>query len=195
MNKKANLKYNKKSEILVNILKLLAGGVLIPAVFIAPRTGIIIDHFLKEHKIKGKPYYFKRMLKQAKEKKFVQIIEKNDETFLEITELGKKTLYKYNLDNLKIEKSGKWDKKWRIIIFDIPEKFRLARVTLSNKLKEMGFYRFQKSVFVYPYECEKEVNFITSLFDIKNFVILFEASSLGEYYDLILKKYFDLLDY
>ncbi|MBI2593531.1 hypothetical protein HYW44_02730 [Candidatus Daviesbacteria bacterium] len=39
-----------------------------------------------------------------------------------------------------------WDGKWRIIIFDIPEKQRKIRRILRGKLKEWGFKPWQKSV-------------------------------------------------
>ena len=56
------------------------------------------------------------------------------------------------------------DGEWRIVIFDIPEKFKKAREALRMKLKELGFLELQKSVFIFPYECEDEINFIVEVF-------------------------------
>src|SRR3990167_2211250 len=64
----------------------------------------------------------------------------------------------------------KWDKKWRVVIFDIPEKSRMARDALRRKLKELEFRELQKSVFVHPYECKKEIDFIIEFFNLRHYV-------------------------
>lgn len=48
----------------------------------------------------------------------------------------------------------RWDKRWRVIIFDIPERRRKVRDRLRNTMRELGFVRLQDSVWVYPYDCE-----------------------------------------
>src|SRR3989344_4076427 len=48
-------------------------------------------------------------------------------------------------------KSKKWDGKWRIIIFDIPQELHRERNILRRRLRSMGFYMLQKSVFIFPY--------------------------------------------
>jgi DNA-binding transcriptional regulator PaaX len=183
----------RKSEVIKIVLKMMAAGVLIPAIFLFPGFTIFLKDFLKGKNIKSTDKYFKRMLKKIKEEKLIRVVQRGDEDFLEITELGKKELLKYNINDLKIKKPKIWDGKWRMVIFDIPEKFRDGRVALSQKLKEMGFYRLQKSVFVYPYECENEIDFIREFFDVKKFVILLCIPTMGKYYNLILKKHFNLL--
>lgn len=39
-----------------------------------------------------------------------------------------------------------WDGKWRVVIWDIPEKRRMARDLLRYKLKQLGFSQLQKSI-------------------------------------------------
>ena len=51
-------------------------------------------------------------------------------------------------DYLKIDKPKIWDKKWRIVVFDIPEKQRGARDSLRTYLKKLDFYELQKSIFI-----------------------------------------------
>ncbi len=190
MSKQINI---KKSEGLKSALKIIGAGFLIPAIFLFPGSAILIKEFLKDKDINQKHHNFRRLLTRAKNNKLLRVVQKNGEDFLQITKLGKKELLRYNIDELEIKKSKVWDDKWRMVIFDIPEKFKNGRDALSKKLKEMGFYRLQKSVFVYPYECENEIDFIREFFDVKKFVILLRISTMGEYYDLILKKYFNLL--
>ena len=61
--------------------------------------------------------------------------------------------------------------------FDIPEKIQKAREALRLKLKELGFKELQKSVLVFPYECEDEINFIMEIFLIRPFVRFIRAKS------------------
>jgi len=61
---------------------------------------------------------------------------------------------------MEIKKTSQWDRKWRIVFFDIPEKHRRARDALREKLKEIGFREFQQSVFIQPYPCTDEINFL-----------------------------------
>lgn len=62
----------------------------------------------------------------------------------------------------KIKKS-KWDGKWRGIIFDIPEINRRDRRFLRNELKLIGFVEAQKSIWVFPYDIEKELKALLKL--------------------------------
>lgn len=50
-----------------------------------------------------------------------------------------------------------WDKKWRVILFDIPTELQKKRHSLRHRLRTIGAYMIQKSVFVFPYPCEDEV--------------------------------------
>ena len=86
---------------------------------------------------------------------------------------------KFKLDDIKIKKPKKWDKQWRIVIFDIPNKFKKAREAIRKKLKELGFIKLQESVFVFPYECENEINFIVEVFQIRPFIRFIRANSVS----------------
>lgn len=46
----------------------------------------------------------------------------------------------------------KWDGKWRIVLFDVPENKRPVRDYLRNVLKRHGFREFQRSMWVWPYK-------------------------------------------
>ena len=94
-----------------------------------------------------------------------------------LTKEGQKKALKFKLDEIEIKKSAKWDGEWRIVIFDIPERFKKAREALRMKLKDLGFLELQKSVLVLPYECEDEIDFIVEVFLIRPFVRFVRAKS------------------
>lgn len=51
--------------------------------------------------------------------------------------------------------SGKWDGKWRIVIYDIPNEFDYLRYQVRSVLVRAGFKKLQKSVWVFPHECKQ----------------------------------------
>ena len=57
-------------------------------------------------------------------------------------------------------------------MFDIPESEKFAREALREKLKNLGFAQFQKSIWIYPYPCENEIDFVTEFFSIAKHVNL-----------------------
>ena len=138
--------------------------------------------------IKGLP----EGLKEIKKRRLYELVrefyndrlvsyKENEEGLTEIilTKDGEKIALKFKLDDIKIKKPKKWDKQWRIVIFDIPNKFKKAREAIRKKLKELGFIKLQESVFVFPYECENEINFIVEVFQIRPFIRFIRANSIS----------------
>ncbi len=88
---------------------------------------------------------------------------------------GKSRALQYKLNALVLPTRKKWDKVWRIVIFDVPESKKRTRDALRRKLKEVGFLEFQKSVFIYPFPCEDEINFIINFFEVSECVYYLES--------------------
>ena|SRR3989338_4813355 len=107
-----------------------------------------------------------------------------------LTDHGKKKAITFNIDNLEIKKPKVWDKKWRMVTFDIPERKRAARDVLRETLKRMGFYEFQKSVFVHPYPCQNELDYIIEYYEIRSYVRIVLAAELDN--ELHLRKIFNI---
>lgn len=89
------------------------------------------------------------------ERGLVTFVEKNGSTYLRITEKGRKQLDRDSEQSAIAAKTPKrWDKRWRIIIFDIPESMRNKRTMLRRSMLTAGFIKLQNSVWIYPYDCE-----------------------------------------
>ncbi|MDO8566559.1 MAG: hypothetical protein Q7R58_00200 [bacterium] len=84
------------------------------------------------------------------------IFEKCDgEQYARITESGSKVLaFEQEKAKLSNTKKKRWNGRWRVIIFDIPERRRRTRDRLRNIMQETGFVHLQDSVWVFPYDCE-----------------------------------------
>jgi len=94
---------------------------------------------------------------------------------IKITSRGHSRALAYRISNTKLPVARKWDKKWRLVLFDIPEPKKKIRDSLRRRLKLLGFLEFQKSVFIYPYPCENEINLIINFYDIADCVYYLEA--------------------
>lgn len=120
--------------------------------------------------------------------------KENKEGLAEIvlTKDGENKALIFKIDEMEIKKPARWDGEWRVVIFDIPDRFKKAREALRKKLKYLGFIKLQESVFVLPYECEDEINFIVEVFLIRPFVRFMRVKSFTNEEQIIVK--FGLVD-
>jgi len=108
-----------------------------------------------------------KKLRELQKRKLISFRElDNGDVRVEISHQGKTLVRQYNLDNLKLVKPARWDRKWRIIIYDIPQYKRRASDAFREKLKDLGLFKLQKSVWISAYECLPELEFLCSVFDI-----------------------------
>ncbi len=105
-------------------------------------------------------------------------VEYSKEGLLKLTPSGKKVLNKFENRDFKINKPKRWDKKWRILIFDIKENNKNTRDSIRRTLISIGFVKLQKSVWVYPYDCEDLVNLLKADFDIGREVLYIIADKI-----------------
>jgi len=182
---------NKRGELTKQILLALGAGFVITTVILLPGSAEMFRPFIKlTKKFKTKRQSFVKSLKAMKRDRLIDFREDGKISKIIILERGRKKLLSYNLDSLEIKKPKRWDGIWRIVIFDIPEDEKIARNALRLKLKELGFYQLQKSVFIYPYPCLNEIQFIEEIFKIGPYINFIEARKIegGEW----LKQKFDL---
>ena len=111
-----------------------------------------------------------RTIYDLKKRKIIELKEVGDKTHLLLTEKGARRKLRFNLRNMSIHKMSVWDHKWRMLMFDIPESKKIARNVFRSRIKELGFFQFQKSVWVYPYPCENEVDFLAEYFEIAEYI-------------------------
>ena len=101
--------------------------------------------------LKGSTNYYSyyRVLKKLEEKGWLKVYKdpETNRNLFKLTEAGK-------LESLfikaRLPNKQKWDGKWRMIIFDIPEDARTERDRLRRLLKLNGFKILQKSVIINP---------------------------------------------
>ena len=142
---------------------------------------------LKKLKRKNANYTFNYLKKRG----LIEIKKEGHNVRVALTEEGRKRAGKYQIDDLEIEKPKKWDKKWRVVIFDIPNSSGIIRDIFRRKLKEFGFYPLQKSIWVYPFPCREEIKLLREFLGVdKKQIQILEVIKLEN--DKFLKKHFQI---
>lgn len=109
---------------------------------------------------------------------------------LRLTAKGEIALRTLRARDHDAQKPRRWDRKWRVLIFDIPEYRKGLRDKLRHTLQAIGFVRLQDSVWVYPYDCEDFITMIKADFHIGRDVLYMIVDTIEG--DVPLKKRFGL---
>ncbi|MDO8522998.1 MAG: CRISPR-associated endonuclease Cas2 [bacterium] len=172
------------------LLLLLLGGIAVGATGSKRGISKFFASIPKEFR-KINREYLRQLITEFYRDRLVDMIDiSGEETRVVLTEKGKLRAMQFSIDDLKIKTPARWDKKWRVVMFDVPEKNRQARDALRSKLRELGFYELQKSVFIFPYECKDETDFIIEIFDIRRHVRYGILESVTNEAELL--RHFDL---
>ena len=99
---------------------------------------------------------------------------------LELTRAGEKELWSIETKKKLLKKPWRWDKKWRILIFDIPEKKKKIRYQVRLTLINLGFRRLQDSVWIYPYECEDILELLRTKYGVRHEALYLRADKLSK---------------
>ncbi|MBI1971607.1 MAG: hypothetical protein HYS52_02060 [Candidatus Wildermuthbacteria bacterium] len=169
----------KKGELLKKLLRIAGTGLILGAAVTMPGILLAVKPFLQNKKTSYQA--LSRAYRMLVRKKFVRVMKNGDVFKLEITEEGKRRYKEYQLHHaikdLKISEPKTWDRKWHLLIFDIPEKRRAARDALRNFLGHLGCYQFQKSAFLHPFNFENEIDLLADMFHIQKYVTCFTIDS------------------
>jgi hypothetical protein len=172
---------SKKATAAKFILMALALGGIVFVGALAPAIFSATEGFRKS----GRSYPKKKIQNATstlKYRKLIEIVEDRDGKIrARLTNKGEKRVREFLFENLEIERPKKWDKKWRVLIFDIPTKpaiYNHARNALRDKIKELGFCQLQKSVWAYPYECEDEILLLAEIYQVQRFIEILTVDKL-----------------
>ncbi len=109
---------------------------------------------------------------------------------VQLTPRGKRALSQFEASDFQIKVPLRWDGRWRVLIFDVPERKRPLRIRLTTTLREAGFVRLQDSVWVHPYECEDVFQLLKTELGIRHEVLYIIADTIEN--DARLRQHFKL---
>lgn len=165
---------------------------------VAPSAIMIAKPFLDEKRRKERdlwkqynPSFLKRSIRRLHQQKLVDITRHDGKDVVTLTEDGKRRILKYALDELVIATPGRWDRRWRMVIYDVDSRKKRLRDVFRGALKSLGFYQLQKSVWLYPYPCEQQISFLREYYGVGNEVLYVVATTLED--DSPYRAYFGLV--
>ncbi len=114
-----------------------------------------------------------KALKRLREKGFVELLT-GQELALRLTDQGKSQALR-----IKMRQDDEvWDGKWRLVIWDIPEKRRKARDLFRHQLKLLGFTMIQKSVWASKKDCRVVLKDYINQVGIGEWVTVMESKTI-----------------
>ncbi|KAA0550079.1 phenylacetic acid degradation operon negative regulatory protein PaaX [Bacillus sp. BGMRC 2118] len=131
-----------------------------------------------------------RMLKQG----WVESEKQGNKSYYYLSDRGSVRMEEA-ADRIFKLKPEKWDGKWRILMYTIPEEIRNIRDELRKELVWSGFGTFSNSCWVSPNNLEKQVNDLINKYEIAEYVDFFEADYKGPHENKrLVEKSWDLQD-
>ncbi len=151
----------RRTRINTAIIKTLAVGGMLTVALMAPNALQVLKQFglsKPEKKKQGISRSVRRLLEGG------YIKETSGQ--IELTLKGEHLAALLGEGRLVTHKPRRWDGKWRVLIFDIPERRRRVRDQIRHTLMTLGFVRLQNSVWVHPYDHEDLITLLKTDFHI-----------------------------
>ncbi|MBI2268617.1 MAG: CRISPR-associated endonuclease Cas2 [Candidatus Blackburnbacteria bacterium] len=170
----------KKVLLLVGIGAFIAGTLVLPGLpRILQGKRFNFDGFLEEDEWEEfDERRLRQKLKALHDAKLVKIYQSGEQYTIQLTKKGKRHLLRYKITELSIPQPKEWDRKWRIVAYDVPKENTRARDALRHMLRKLGFYQLQKSVYLYPYPCEDAIEFLREVYGVGEHVTLLTVGYL-----------------
>lgn len=179
-----------KSLAVRDILKILAVAAGIGAIFIFPGAAPALGSLILGRKSYNR-WQVKHVISRLGKQKYAEIEYLRDgKVRVKITRDGLARALTYELETMHIKKPRRWDGKWRVVVFDIPNKYRRVRDIFRMRLRQLGLYKFQESVYVSPYPCSLEVEFLREIYGVAVTVKYLLVEKIED--DSFLRSHFNL---
>ena len=165
------------------ILLFLLGGIAL-GLSASPRKYFQVISALRDEWKDIDRRHLKKAILSLYDSRLVSEQENADGTVtLVLSKDGKREALRFNLEKIKIRRT-QWDGKWRMVLSDIPEKMKSSREAWRFHLKKIGLKELQKSVYVCPFECHRELDFIIEYFNLRKYVRVAIVDSIDNGLDL-----------
>lgn len=153
------ISFKKETEVSLAriVLGVLVVGGVVAFASIAPNAVQLFGPLLKK-----KPQYAQasRIRRALADLKRQGLVEKKTGESWTATAAGKRLVEL--ADGAATLAQEKWDGKWRVVMFDIPEEKRAVRNRLREYLAMAGFLQLKNSAWVYPYPVGEYVALVTA---------------------------------
>lgn len=143
------------------IIGTLAFGGMLTIAMMAPKVLSLIKHEHLDYILPRDPKQrLQEVMSRMKQKGLIRYEAVRGKHYPRLTALGQKQATNIAFGAISIRKPRRWDRRWRMVIFDIEERRKNDRKKVRRLLQRLGFVRLQNSVWVHPYDCEEIIALI-----------------------------------
>lgn len=168
----------RRGELAKELLRLIGAGVVVAGAIAMPNTGQLIEYL--DPKSARERNRIWKTLKYLEQKQRIVFVESGAHTVVNLTDLGKRRLDEDRIWEMTIDTPRRWDRKWRMVLFDIPGKNETARQSFRTKLQDFGMRLYQRSVFIYPHDCYEHVMVVAKWYRIDRHVRYVVATEIND---------------
>src|SRR3989338_8430429 len=108
----------------------------------------------------------KEIINRARDRLLKQGLLRREHGFLRLTPKGPDKFRLLQARESAMTRPRRWDRRWRVLIFDIPAYSKSMRDKIRRAVESIGSVRLQDSVWVYPYDCEDLITLLKADFRI-----------------------------
>ena len=193
-------KFQKIDPKTKDILILLGAGTFLAASIVMPGLPLIASKILKgidqerwkksqKEWDKYNLWRLRQMIKRMHDAKYIEVKEINGVAVVKVAEKGKRKLLSYEIETMKLDEKT-WDGKWRLIIYDVQTGKRSNSEMFRKALNRLNLYKLQKSVYLTPFKCEEEIEFLRQYYEVGKEVLILKAGTLE--HESAYRKYFGI---
>lgn len=121
---------------------------MVGVVVVAPNAAQAFDMLARSYRKKSTKAYADYLRRSG----YFEVRQKGDKFAIHLSEKGKKALAVTPFEEYEFSAPPKWDGRWHVLMFDIPETHRHVRKHIARRLANLGLRPIQDSVYIYPYD-------------------------------------------
>ncbi len=119
---------------------------------------------------------FSRVITRQLQTGDIEKVTRGDDVYLRLTSAGRDRIVRdFPMVSLAMKP---WDRRWRVVIFDIAEIDKSTRDTLRIKLRELGFGMLQESVWITPHDVSVDIREFLEHHELEESAFVLEVSEI-----------------
>ncbi|MBM3256076.1 MAG: hypothetical protein FJZ04_01225 [Candidatus Moranbacteria bacterium] len=132
-----------------------------------------------------KTFYYLR------QKGYIKTFFERGEHRIVLTEKGLRRISELKYEALFIPKPKKWDRKFWQVAADIPTKYRSGADSFRLKVKKLGLFPLQRTLWFYPFDLRNEIDFASRFYRIESYVTVMRVDKLDPADKKTIREYFE----
>ena len=115
---------------------------------------------------------------ELRRQNLIEISKKPSEYLFQLSVKGIHRLQRAQVERITIPRPEAWDKKWRMVTYDVPRAQSAQRRLFARQLERLGFTMIRESVWFHPHPCFSQVEDIIGYCGLQRYVTMAEIARI-----------------